>query len=287
MYDIRKNYRDNPVLRASFNALAEAVFGLSFEAWYQNGFWGDNYIPYSVVENGRVVANVSVNRTDLYFGGKVRKLIQLGTVMTEESCRNKGMIRAIMAEIDRDFSDVEGAYLFGNDSVVNFYPKFGFRRGVEYEYSRELTQDGPCRMEKMPMEGPGDWAGLERAMKESAFRGGCEMVNNPELIFFYVTHFMKDTVWYSRELNAWTIGWVENGELVLDNVFAPEGITLDAVVAAFGGGIRRVRLEFAPANPENWVCRPWHEEDCNFFVRGDCFAGFEAERLRIPALSHT
>ena len=58
---IEKNYRDNAALRESFNKLAEKVFGLSFENWYQNGFWKDNYIPYSAVIDGEVVANVSVN----------------------------------------------------------------------------------------------------------------------------------------------------------------------------------------------------------------------------------
>lgn len=286
MYDIRKNYRDDPALRASFNKLAEAVFGLNFENWYQNGFWKDNYIPYSVVENGSVVANVSVNRTDMYFGGAVRHLIQLGTVMTEESCRNRGMIRAIMAEIHRDFPDVDGVYLFGSDTVVNFYPKFGFCKGVEYEYSKLLVQTGPCRMEHIPMEGPNDWARLEKAMAESSFRSGCDMVGNPGLIFFYVSQFMKDAVWYSRELAAWVIAQVEGDELVIHNVFAPEKVSLDAVAAAFGGGLCRVRLGFAPEDPENWESQPFHEEDCTFFVWGDCFDDFAADRLRIPTLSH-
>ena len=61
--EIIKDYRDHMGLRHSFNELAGRTFGLDFENWYQNGFWGDAYNPYSVVENGRVVANVSVNRT--------------------------------------------------------------------------------------------------------------------------------------------------------------------------------------------------------------------------------
>ena len=40
-----KDYRDNPGLRASFNALAGEIFGLDFEDWYQNGYWGDSYNP--------------------------------------------------------------------------------------------------------------------------------------------------------------------------------------------------------------------------------------------------
>ena len=65
-------YRNDKNLRDSFNALAEQTFdGLNFEGWYQNGFWGDNYDPHSIVIDGQVVSNVSVNRTDLLMGGNL------------------------------------------------------------------------------------------------------------------------------------------------------------------------------------------------------------------------
>lgn len=65
MCEIVKNVRNSETLRKSFNELAKETFDLDFEDWYQNGFWRDKYIPYSMVINGKVVANVSVNRTDM------------------------------------------------------------------------------------------------------------------------------------------------------------------------------------------------------------------------------
>lgn len=59
-----KDYRSNDELRASFNELVKKTFGLDFEDWYQNGYWTEKYNPYSMVENGKVIANVSVNLTD-------------------------------------------------------------------------------------------------------------------------------------------------------------------------------------------------------------------------------
>ena len=100
---IEINYRDNDALRASFNELAGKVFGLSFENWYQNGFWKDNYIPYSVVIDGKVVANVSVNRCDVSYNGETKSLIQLGTVMTDPDHRGKGYARELMEKIIFDY----------------------------------------------------------------------------------------------------------------------------------------------------------------------------------------
>lgn len=87
MERIVKGYCADDALRRSFDALAQRTFGLTFEDWYQNGFWGDDYVPYSVVVDGEVAANVSVNRTDFVLDGEKKRFIQLGTVMTDERYR--------------------------------------------------------------------------------------------------------------------------------------------------------------------------------------------------------
>ncbi len=284
--NIVHHYRDDPALRRSFNALAEEVFGLNFENWYQNGFWGDAYDPYSVVEEGEVVANVSLNRTDMIVNGERKRLYQLGTVMTKPGCRNRGYIRAIMARIEQDTKDADGIYLFGNDSVVEFYPKFGFRREKEYVYTKALNQTSQCRMERIPMDGPEGWERLKKAMAESTFPCGCVMADNPGLIFFYVSQFMQDSVYYCKDLDAWAVAETEDGRMLLHNVFASEGVSLDAVLEAFGGAFREVSLGFTPADPRGLECREWKEEDCNFFVRGNALPDFTGGKLRIPTLAH-
>lgn len=283
---IVKHYRHDKTLRDSFNALAEATFGLNFENWYQNGFWGDDYAPYSVLEDGKIVANVSLNRTDLRTGDTVHRIYQLGTVMTAPEYRSRGCIRAIMAEIEKDITDAEGVYLFANDGVVDFYPKFGFTRGREYSFSKKVSRIGSCRLERVPMDGPGAWARLKDAMEKSTFPTGCHMAANPGLIFFYVAQFMQDCVYHDAGTDTWVVAELEEGDLLLHNVFSAENVNLDDVIAAFGSEVKQVTLGFTPADPEGWRCEELLEEDCNFFVRGDFFRKFEAGRLRIPSLSH-
>lgn len=283
---IVKHYRDNAALRASFNRLAEETFGLNFESWYGWGFWGDNYDPYSVVEDGKIVANVSVNRTDMVIRGEKKRLYQLGTVMTAPEYRNRGYIRAIMAEIEQDIAGADGVYLFANDSVVEFYPKFGFVPGTEHIYTKEVCQFGESRMEQVVMDGPAAWSRLEQAMAESTFPTACHMVDNPGLIFFYVAQFMRENVFYCPELDAWAIAEQEGEELLLHNVFSSRAVSLEQVIAAFGTGISRVSLGFAPEDSAGFACQPMGEEDCHFFVKGPAFEGFAEAKLRIPSLSH-
>ena len=283
---IVKHYRENKALRDSFNRLAKATFGLDFEPWYQNGFWTDDYDPYSVVIDGKVIANVSVNRTDMIIGGGRRKLYQLGTVMTDPVHRGKGYVRAIMAEIEKDIADADGVYLFANDNVCEFYPKFGFVQGIEHIYARAVLQSGECRMRKIAMDGPEGWNRLRAAMEKSAFETACTMVDNPGLIFFYAAQFLKDCVYHDAQTDAWVIAEIEDGELMIHNIFAPENVELGNVIAAFGGGIRRVTLGFAPKDAAGFACEAYHEEDCTFFVRGVAFDDFAQRKLRIPSLSH-
>ncbi len=284
--ELMTHYRDNADLRNSFNALAQDTFGLNFEWWYQRGFWTDCYQPYSMVEEGQVVANVSVNRTDFLFAGKVYPVIQLGTVMTRPEYRNRGLIRRIMARIRRDWADVAGVYLFANDSVVEFYPKFGFRRGREMVYERDVHPAAPKSMVPVAMTGPEGWQGLSRAMEQGEPCSRWAMVDNPGLVFFYAAQFMQDCVCRSPDGRIWAIAQQEGGTLTLHNVFAPQDVTLEQVIECFGPEVERVQLGFAPKDPAGWETRVLAEEDCTFFVQGELFDRFQTEQLRIPSLSH-
>ena len=286
MYQIVHNFRHDEALRRSFNELAEATFGLNFENWYQNGFWSDCYDPYSLLVDGKIVANVSLNRTDLCIDGQVKRVYQLGTIMTAEEYRRRGYIRAIMEEINKDIPDGDGVYLFANDSVLDFYPKFGFQQGKEFVYSRTVEQTDQRTMENVPMNGPTDWAQLQKAMDENTFRSACHMEGNSGLIFFYVSQFMKDCIWFSKELNAWAIAEIEGDQLILHNIFCPHDISEDAVIAAFGPDIKGVTLGFSPADPTGYTCHALQEENTTFFVKGELFRDFENQKLRIPSLSH-
>ena len=279
-------YRDDQALRDSFNALAEETFGLNFEGWYQNRFWKDNYDPHSVVVDGEVVSNVSVNRTDLVIGGKKYQILQLGTVMTAQAHRGKGYGRAIMEYIEGEYAGVDGIYLFANDTVVDYYPRFGFRRAAEYAYRKAVSQSGACVAEQVIMDNADSWAKLAEAMEKSGFREGCPMVDNPGLIFFYVSQFMQEAVYYISHLDAWVIAEPEEGVLTIHNIFAGEQVTIDDVAAAFGSEVREIALGFAPECADGWEISEIHEEDTHFFVKGGIFGQFEEKKLRIPSLSH-
>ena len=280
MYEIRKGYQRD-------DNLALETFRLNFEDWYQNGFWGDNYIPYSIVIDGRVVANVSVNITNMLFDGEEKHLIQLGTVMTAKEYRNKGLIRRIMEEIDADFKDKAGGmYLFANDSVLDFYPKFGFQKSVEYLYEMKVNHSMECQLEKVVMDNADAWQKLLDVMNNNIFRGRLDMTGNHDLIMFYVTKFMQEDVWYHRESDTYVIAEIESEQAVIHNVFSTTLTDLEKVVSLFGKDVKRVILGFTPLESEKCEVKELKEADTTFFIKGEAMEVIAKEKMRIPTLSH-
>ena len=282
-----KNYRDNKELRESFNKLAEATFGLNFEGWYQTGYWGDNYNPYSIVIDGEVVSNVSVNKTNMLVNGEIKHFIQLGTVMTSELYRNRGYIRMIMNEILSDYSEiVDGMYLFANDSVCEFYPKFGFVQSKEYYHTKKLNNVDESNMRKCVMDNPEAWKQLERVMEQNAFRGNFDMVENNGLIMFYVTQFMNEDVYYHEESDTFVVMEVEERSVFIHNIFSTTLNKMDDVLKLLGKEIDSVTLGFTPLNSEVYEVNELKEDDCTFFIRGEEMKILEEKKFRIPSLAH-
>ncbi|WP_053361478.1 GNAT family N-acetyltransferase [Bacillus sp. FJAT-27251] len=135
-----KDYKNDENLRKSFNELATMVFGINFEDWYQKGFWNDRYIPFSYVDGEKVVANVSVNILDLVINGEKKRALQIGTVMTHPDYRKRGLSARLMNNVLAEYENkYDFMYLFANQEVLDFYPKFGFKEVNEHQYSMKYS----------------------------------------------------------------------------------------------------------------------------------------------------
>lgn len=286
-FEFVKNCWKDETLRRSFNELSEKTFGINFEDWYQNGFWSEKYIPYSMIKDGRVAANVSVNLMNFIWNGENRHFIQLGTVMTQEDYRNKGLIRYLMQKIEKDYEEkAEGIYLFANDSVLSFYPKFGFEKAAEYQYSKEVNFDKEKTAVLLPMKEKRDWEVLEQAIAESVNYSQLQMVDNIPLIMFYITKFMQDSVYYVENLDAYIIAEREGETLLVHGVYSKKLMELDMILEAFGREVKRVILGFVPREREGCIVSETEEEDTVLFLKGKGMQELKKHEIMFPTLSH-
>ena len=285
MSNVISNYRDNKELRDSFNELAGKVFGLNFEGWYQNGFWKENYNPYSVVVDGKVVSNVSVNQCSMNYDGRVVKLLQLGTVMTDPDYRGRGYAKEIMDKIMEEYDGkVDGIYLFGNDSVVTFYPKFGFTVGKEYQYTKAVSIENERTATPVPMGEKKDFDQMVEILNQRAQNAKMYMVGNSGLYMFYLSQFMQENVFYLKDYDTYVIAEEEEDTLILHAILGD--CDLDNVIKSFGSGIKNVVLFFTPKDPSGFEKSEYHEDDTTFFVKGRFFEETKDEEFIFQAITH-
>ena len=59
-------YMNDDFLRQKLNILTQKTFGFDFENWINGGYFEGDYISYSFIQDGKILANVSVNDTRIY-----------------------------------------------------------------------------------------------------------------------------------------------------------------------------------------------------------------------------
>jgi GNAT superfamily N-acetyltransferase len=242
-----KNYRDIDTYRRSFNTLTRQTFGFDFEAWYRAGWWGGAYIPYSFADGNRIVANVSVNLMRLVIDGSDVTAIQLGTVMTDQAYRNRGLSRALMNIILSEYEKKSDfIYLFANERVLDFYPKFGFERCTEYDSRAESGKPNDLRRRKLTMDDPGDKVLFLRLIKNALPSAKIASRHDPGLVMFYCSTIYKDCLLYLPELDLAAVAEESGGALNLIEVFSEKPFDLDTVINALADEGTPVTLGFTP-----------------------------------------
>lgn len=283
-YQLRIGYQHEDQLRHSFNELAQKTFGICFEEWYQKGCWKDQYVPYSIVINNKVIANVSISHMDFIWDGSKNHLIQIGTVMTDEDYRGSGYSRILMEQILKEYKENHGIYLFANDSVLEFYPKFGFQQANEYQYAKRIEmhqEPTACKCEIKGMEEMKQFLNAINKMEDSSYIES----KNDELLLFYYLSGMNENIYYISELNTYAIAEIEGRELLLHAVYSDGPVSLETVNQAFGSGITSVTLGFKPKFADGFSIEEYHGED-TLFVMGKQWSDWNKDMNMFPTLSH-
>lgn len=302
-YKFTSTVRDDVVLRKSFNELTQQTFGFDFEGWYQSGHWGDMYIPHVLLDGEKVVSNVSVNIMKFAVSGTTKHYIQLGTVMTDSEYRGQGLNREIMERILEEYKDkVDGIYLFGNDGVLNYYPKFGFKPAKEYEYYLPCNQSenqhpqseaqAPYEMVKVDMSDDAQSEKLYDMIRECACQNrpnnndALYMYENLGLYQFWMAAGFGNQVYYLPEAEAYVLAETQENTFYVNQILGSRKVDLARLAHSLGDHITEAVFGFTPVQKEKLQVREHKEEDCTLFILGEDLERIERDKMMFPVLSH-
>lgn len=288
-YYFIKQYKDNSKFRKNFNELALKIYDINFETWYESGYWQDRYIPYSIADGNQVIANVSVNVMDFEVLGEKKIFIQLGTVMTEPKYRNLGLIRFLMEKIIDEWKDkCDLIYLFANDTVLDFYPKFGFNKAEEYQYSKSLRYNkSNISFEKLNLDDRNQRNFVYDKIKSSVSYSKLFMKNDMDLIMFYCIGFLKENIYYIKDLDVIVFAEFIEDSLMVIGIFGTSYIELDNIINVMANeNINKIVLGFTPKDESSYDINLYDEDGTTLFVFGEKMNLFKENKFIFSPICH-
>lgn len=286
---IISNYFKHTHYRRSFNRLAEQTFGLDFESWYINDHFKGQYISYAYVIDEEVVANISINNMHLIVNGKRQEAIQIGTVMTQPDYRGKGLAAQLMHNVLAEYEkQCDFIYLFANDTVLDFYPKFGFKQVAENAYmlaANAITKREGI-IDRLISNTEKTDTLINRLSKSRVPISQVLGVYNDEWpLGVYCRYEYAENLYYMPEEDCIVIAQRKEGRLHLYDVLSEKSIDLDKVIEQFiQEADKEIVFHFIPSLEKYVVEKSVSKrEDDTLFVRGKNLDG----EILFPMTSHT
>lgn len=290
--ELVSNYMRDDTLRHALNDLTKKTFGFDFEDWVTGGYFEGDYIPYSFIEDGKIISNVSANRMTFLQNGVEKNYIQIGTVMTDEAYRRQGLAKKLMDHVVKQYKDdCDGFYLFANLDAIDFYDKCGFSKETEYRY---FVKNEFCRRKSageifMPVN-TADEQMKQKYMdmvRRSAVNSSLEHLNKFGLQMFYTADM--ENVYYVKDMDCFIVAEMEENTLLLQSIICENHVTLLDVLQRVRGEYHKCQLGFTPALKDMDICVAEQydgADDYRLFYSGERLKSIENEKLYFPELSH-
>jgi predicted N-acetyltransferase YhbS len=281
-YTFSNQIGEDKNLLASFNKLSKSSFGISFDSV------GGQYEPHVLALNGKVCSNVSVNQIPFNYRGERKFYIQLGTVMTDSDFRNKGLNRWLIEHIiDRWKNCCDGIYLFANDSVLDFYPKFGFVKMPEYEYKRSGINPNNTKVQKLRMNNEKNIHLVLKKFEQGNPFSAFYMAENQGLLSFYCMGLMKENIYYSPKYDVVIIAESEDAKTRCYDILGETDRELSDVLGEISSGVEdEIVLGFTPLSTTDFICQKHIEDDTTLFLYCSDNCLFKTDKLMFPIISH-
>ncbi len=283
------DYRDDDRYREGFNRLARQVFNISFETWYDRGFWDDRYVCYSYANGDDVVANVSLSKLDLILDGRRLRAAQIGTVMTHPEYRRRGLagdlIQAVLKDCEEGGYDI--VYAVGDASLRDYYPRFGFDPVIESQFiSCVEGTPGDTRLRRLHPSDPADLNLVHRlstVRKPNSEVFGADCAGG--ILIWYCFNVLGDCFSYWEEEDVAVVSRQKGPDLHLFDVISENDVAFEALLPQIiTCDTKRIIFHFTPDLLDvsaQAIPMDDEDEDVFFVIGGSTWTG--PTRFKHPA----
>jgi len=280
---ITLNNRHNPKYESLFDDLIQEVFGFSFSLWFERKLWDENYESYSIIENGKMLSNVCIYKSGMIIQGKTVQTIRYGAVATRKGSRGRRLSRTLMEYTLSQYPNTL-ALLTANSSVVDFYPRFGFKQVQQYKPQIATTiNNNPKGTIKYGLD---DTNFMKLLYDRSCYSSIVDCLNTQSVQIFHLLLEYADDIYYLPNIDAIVICKQEGNRLFLADVIARQPLNFELLKQNLPfSSVEVIEFGFTPdwldVTPD-WI--PFSANNEHLFIRGEWNL---PKYYRFPAMSET
>lgn len=264
-------------------------WNVPFLAWDAAGGWDSRYRAFALATpTGEIVSNVSVTEMDLVLEGEKLKGFQFGALGTVPAWRGRGLSRRLIEDVIAELEPrADMVVLFANDKVLDFYPRFGFRREQEMVFACDHAVVPERKLAPLLLEKTENQALLKRLCRSAApvtRRYGAE--GYVSIFLWHALSFFTRDVYYLPEHDAAIVARRRDATLTIFDILAQGPFDLAAVLPSLvDAPTRHLEFEFCPERwwPGALPVRPYAAAPA--FVRSS--RAMPREPFKFPTMAHT
>jgi predicted GNAT family N-acyltransferase len=262
------------------NNLLKDIF-FDFQFWYDLNLWDKNYESYSIVVDGEIVSNICFYKSEIVFKQKRYTALSIGAVATKQEYRGRGLSRVLMEHIISKYEGIP-MYLSANDGVVDFYPRFGFKRIFEKLPVCETEIDNHISPIKLQYDDPKVW---DYVYNRKNYSDRLDCLNTKSINMFHIYFgYLKDSIYEIPELKTMVIAEQQESTLKLIGVFSLMDICFGDLAKHIPfHSVKKVEFGFMPYWPDIEYNMHDYETDPIFVRNISCDLG----DFKFPELSTT
>lgn len=221
-YQYLSHYAEDQHWRESLNHLTRSMWGITVLDERDK-----DYVPFSMAFDNQIVANICVGRFDLIVNEKPLAASMIQTVITEESHRNRGLIRQLFEPVQAHIEATSEATFFtANKNKNQFYSQFGYKSCPLISHFT-ITEDKPVvetkRLKKIDLNNDEQKrAFLSVAAKRAPVSNSLGFVNRNWLMFWFLKYFHGNELYLLDGTGCYIILQQTETALILKDIIAED-----------------------------------------------------------------